>query len=180
MTRSQTNYLARPLLMLAAWLAAPAFAITFIAPRAAAVPGGVVTFKLAGAPDQKPVVTYGDRSVLIARQGDGWLAVLGVGLDTEPGEYHVSVKQPGAAPRELTFTVAQKQYSVQQLKVAPGQVNLSAENEARVASEQEKVRSALAGFTPQSPATLRLAQPVPGRRSSSFGLRRVFNGESRR
>ena len=39
---------------------------------------------------------------------------------------------------------------------------------------------ALAGFAADPPATLRLAQPVPGPRSSSFGLRRVFNGESRK
>jgi len=68
---------------------------------------------------------------------------------------------------------------VQQLKVAPAQVNLSPEDEARVTQEREKVRTALEGFTPEAPATLQLAQPVPGRRSSSFGLRRVFNGESR-
>ena len=61
----------------------------------------------------------------------------------------------------------------------PSQVNLSPEDEARVARETEKVRAALDAFTPDAPATLRLAQPVPGRRSSSFGLRRVFNGESR-
>ena len=34
-------------------------------------------------------------------------------------------------------------------------------------------------FTEEPPATLRLEQPVPGPRSSSFGLRRVFNGQSR-
>ena len=30
-----------------------------------------------------------------------------------------------------------------------------------------------------SPATLRMLQPTPGPRSSSFGLRRVFNGQAR-
>ena len=62
----------------------------------------------------------------------------------------------------------------------PGQVNLSAADEARVKDEQEKVRAAMAGFSADAPATLRLQAPVAGRRSSSFGLRRVFNGESRR
>ena len=69
---------------------------------------------------------------------------------------------------------------MQQLKVPPSQVNLSPEDEARVARETEKVRAALDAFTPEAPATLRLSQPVPGRRSSSFGLRRMFNGEARK
>lgn len=173
-----TNYALRlaPLVLV---LAAPAFSANFIAPRAAAVPGGVVTFKLPGSLDEKPVVKYGDRPVLVARQAEGWLAVLGLGLSTEPGEYHVEVQQPGSNPRQIAFKVVDKKYSVQELKVAPSQVNLSPEDEARVTSEREKVRVALEGFTPDAPATLRLTQPVPGRRSSSFGLRRVFNGESR-
>jgi murein DD-endopeptidase MepM/ murein hydrolase activator NlpD len=174
-----TNYITRLALLGLLAGAAPAFCASFIAPRATAVPGGVVTFKLPGALDQKPVVKYGDRPVLVARQAEGWLAVLGLGLSTEPGEYHVEVQQPGGNPRQMAFKVVDKKYSVQELKVAPGQVNLSPENEARVANEREKVRTALEGFTPDAPATLRLAAPVPGRRSSSFGLRRVFNGESR-
>jgi murein DD-endopeptidase MepM/ murein hydrolase activator NlpD len=58
-------------------------------------------------------------------------------------------------------------------------VNLSPENEARVATETAKVRAVLDSFSSHAPGTLRLDQPVPGRRSSSFGLRRMFNGESR-
>jgi len=80
----------------------------------------------------------------------------------------------------LAFEVAPKEYAVQQLKVPPSQVNLSPEDEARVARESEKVRAALDAFSAEAPATLRLAAPVPGRRSSSFGLRRMFNGESRK
>ncbi len=174
-----TNYLAVSALALV--LSAPAFSGGgFIAPRAAAVPGGVVTFKLPGTADQRPVVRYGDLPVLVVRQADGWLAVAGISLDTAPGEYHVDVQQPGANPRRLPFRIVAKQYRVQELKVAPSQVNLSPEDEARVKREQEKVHAVLTAFTPDAPATLRLEQPVPGPRSSSFGLRRVFNGEARK
>lgn len=159
--------------------AAPGSGPAFVAPRATAVPGGVLTFDLPGAADERPVVTFGDKPVMVVRRSGGWLAVLGLGLATEPGEASITVQQPGADPRTIPFKVGPKQYRTQQLTVAPGQVNLSPADEARVAAEQEKVRAALATFTPDAPATLRLAQPVPGRRSSSFGLRRVFNGESR-
>src|SRR5688500_5216669 len=165
-----TDYLARlALALVAAWapFAAAAGADTFIAPRVAAVPGGVVTFKLPGAADERPVVTYAGKPVLVARQAANWIAVVGIPLDTEPGEYHLDVQQPGADPRQLQFKVLTKDYAVQQLKVPPSQVNLSPENEARVARETEKVRAALDAFTPDAPPTLRLDQPVPGRRSSS-------------
>jgi murein DD-endopeptidase MepM/ murein hydrolase activator NlpD len=97
-----------------------------------------------------------------------------------PGEQAIEVEQPGSDPRRVAFTVKPKQYRTQELKVPPGQVNLSPEDEARVAREREKVVAALASFTPDAPSTLRLIPPVTGPRSSSFGLRRVFNGESRR
>ncbi len=161
-------------------LAGNAAAATFVAPRVAAVPGGVVTFKIPGGIDERPVVTYKDAPVMVVRENAGWLAIVGISLDTEPGDYSVNVQQPGADARELSFKVHPKQYRTQQLKVAPAMVNPSPENEERIAREQKKVRAALDAFTPDAPATLRLAQPVPGPRSSSFGLRRVFNGESRR
>jgi murein DD-endopeptidase MepM/ murein hydrolase activator NlpD len=151
-----------------------------VLPRASAVPGGVVTLPLPGAADEKPAVTYDGKPVMVLKQPSGWVAVVGINLDTEPGEKSIDVQQPGADPRKVPFTVTPKAYRTQQLKVAPGQVNLSPENEARVAREQEKMRAAMNAFAAEPPPTLRLAQPVPGPRSSSFGLRRVFNGESRR
>ena len=162
-------------------LLAPAVhAAGFIAPRNSAVPGGVVTLKLPGGEDEKPVVTRKGHPVMVVRQADAWLAVVGISLDVEPGEYAVDVEQPGKDPRSISYQVLPKQYRTQQLKVAPGQVNLSPENEERATRESVKVRAALDTFSPDPPATLRMAQPVPGPRSSSFGLRRVFNGESRR
>jgi murein DD-endopeptidase MepM/ murein hydrolase activator NlpD len=173
-----TNYLAHLAVLLI--LAPACLAKAFTAPRVSAVPGGVVTFELPGSADERPVVTYAGKPVMVARQADGWLAIVGLSLETEPGRYAVDVQQPGADPRQLPFTVAAKKYRTQQLKVAPGMVNLSPENEERVARESARVRAALDAFTPDAPATLRLVQPVPGPRSSSFGLRREFNGEARR
>ena len=152
----------------------------FIAPRAELAPGGVVVITLPGSADARPTVSYGGKPVLVARNKDAWVAVVGLALDTTPGEIQVDVSLGVGAGRPLKFNVVDKKYSVQELKVPPNQVNLSAEDEARVTRETEKVRAAVDSFTPAAPATLRLAQPVPGRRSSSFGLRRVFNGESRR
>jgi murein DD-endopeptidase MepM/ murein hydrolase activator NlpD len=174
-----TNYLV-PMAFLGVLFVTPAFgAESFIAPRNSSVPGGVVTFKLAGAPDQLPKVAFDGRPVMVVRQDDMWLAILGLPLSVGPGDYSLDVLQPGGSDQKLPFKVTPKEYAVQQLKVAPGQVNLSAENEARVARESKKVRAALDAFTPAAPSTLRFEQPVPGRRSSSFGLRRMFNGEAR-
>jgi murein DD-endopeptidase MepM/ murein hydrolase activator NlpD len=149
-------------------------------PRVSSVPGGVVTFKLPGSAEQRPTVTYDGAPVMVVRDGAAWLAVVGISLDTEPGEQRIEVQQPGRDARKISFKVLPKQYRTQKLKVAPGQVNLSAEDEARVKTEQEKTRAAMAIFSSDAPATLRLQPPVAGPRSSSFGLRRVFNGESRR
>jgi murein DD-endopeptidase MepM/ murein hydrolase activator NlpD len=173
-----TNY-RRPLLWLAL-LPLMARAEPLVLPRALAVPGGVVTLPLAGAADEKPIATFNGNPVLVLKQPAGWLAVVGVNLDAQPGELSLDVQQPGADPRKVAFRIVPKAYRTQQLKVAPSQVNLSPEDEARVAKETEKVHAAITAFTPDAPATLRLPAPVPGPRSSSFGLRRVFNGESRK
>jgi murein DD-endopeptidase MepM/ murein hydrolase activator NlpD len=75
--------------------------------------------------------------------------------------------------------VGEKRYASQSLKVAPRQVNLSAEDLARVNRERIIIDAALNRWSNEQPESLRLPQPVPGVRSSSFGMRRIFNGESR-
>ncbi len=173
-----TNYLRIALLLAIAPFAARAEHP--VLPRASAVPGGVVHLQIPGEAHEKPVVNYDGSPVMVLRQPSGWVAVVGIHLDTRPGAKSVDVQQPGRDPSKISFQVLPKSYRTQQLKVAPGQVNLSSENEQRVAREQEKMRAAMTTFSPEAPPTLRLAQPVNGPRSSSFGLRRVFNGEARR
>ena len=149
-----------------------------ILPRISAVPGGVVALPIDGPADAGPVVTFDSARAMVLRDGDHWLAVVGVPLGTSPGHEQVTVKL-GSAKSQVGFDIAAKEYAVQRLAVPPSQVNLSKSDLARVEKEHVKIRAALSTFSPKPPATLRLLQPTPGPRSSSYGLRRFFNNESR-
>lgn len=81
--------------------------------------------------------------------------------------------------RRIDVPVHPHQYAEQHLKVAPGQVTLSKEVLSRHLRERKQSARVMATWTEPVPASLQLRQPVPGVRSSSFGLRRFFNGQSR-
>ena len=103
---------------------------------------------------------------------------MGIPLAREPGPAVLNIQQ-GVSTLTRGFTVAGKTYRTQTLRVAPKHVDLSAEDAARVAREQPHIRATVATFTASAPKTLRFASPVKGPRSSSFGLRRVFNNQPR-
>jgi murein DD-endopeptidase MepM/ murein hydrolase activator NlpD len=125
-----------------------------------------------------PAVSFEGKRVMVLPKGEGWVAVVGIPLARSPGAAQVEIRQ-GAAPLTRGFTIEGKAYATQSLKVAPRQVDLAPEDAERVARESPILRQAMDTFTETPPATLRLEPPVRGPRSSSFGLRRVFNGQSR-
>jgi murein DD-endopeptidase MepM/ murein hydrolase activator NlpD len=176
------NARCRAMIMIAAALLPAAIARAADAsdalPRTSAVPGGVVTIPIDAPADARPVATLDGARVLVLREDKRWLAVVGIPLDTKPGRRQLVVGQGGQSER-LGFDVAAKTYDVQKLTVAPGQVDLSKRDLERVEGEKQRIRVALRTFTDRPPASLRLLPPVPGPRSSSYGLRRYFNGQSR-
>jgi murein DD-endopeptidase MepM/ murein hydrolase activator NlpD len=151
-------------------------------PEVAAVPGGVARVAL-GAAAARPSATYAGRPVLVLRdaQADGgWIALVGIALGTDPKQrQRLAVRGADGAQREIAFALKPKAYAEQRLSVAPRHVELSPEDLARHERERAHLGAVLRTFSPREPATLRLALPTPGRRSSSFGLRRVFNNQSR-
>ena len=182
----QAPHSRRHLLQAAAWLGAGAALPSSWAqakaagplPRASVVPGGVALLDL-GPAGQAPLVQTADgQPVLVMGDPFGWTAVLGIPLSAEPGAGTVTVRD-GCGTRSLGYTVLAKQYAEQRLKVAPKTVDLSPEDTARWERERDHQKGVMATFSNPKPASLYLAVPVPGRRSSSFGLRRVFNGQSR-
>jgi murein DD-endopeptidase MepM/ murein hydrolase activator NlpD len=143
-------------------------------PHSESVPGGVRIVALPGPANAAPVASFEKHRVMVIRRNEQWLAVVGIPLDASVGTGTVQVQ----ADTARTFAIGPKTYTVQRLTVAPGQVDLSAADAARAAQERTRILSAVATFSAGQP-TLSLLQPVPGIRSSSFGLRRVFNGEAR-
>ncbi len=148
-------------------------------PKALQVPGGVARLSL-GPSATRPQAFAGDVPLLVLGDAIEWTAVVGIALAAVPGEASITVRTAAAGERQLAYTIAPKRYREQQLKVAPGQVDLSPEDLARYERERVQQEQVIATFSsPPALQSLRMRVPVPGRRSSSFGLRRVFNGQSR-
>lgn len=151
-------------------------------PAALQVPGGVARLSL-GPSATRPVAFTGDVPVMVLGDTIEWTAIVGIPLAAKPGEAFITVRTASGEERQVRYTITNKRYREQQLKVAPGQVDLSPADLARY--EREKVQQEQVIATLSAPpamsgsGALRMRVPVPGRRSSSFGLRRVFNGQSR-
>ncbi len=150
----------------------PAPAVGLDLPHENAVPGGVKILQLDSTGPSLPYVDTDDHRALVLREDSKWVAVIGIPLSAPLGMRQVIVR--GTNARQ-----GNKQYASQSLKVAPRQVNLSAADLARVNEEKIRIDHALSHWTEPPPESLRLSQPVPGPRSSSFGSRRIFNGEAR-
>ena len=144
-----------------------------------AVPGGAFALPLGAAPE-RPRANLGGVPVLVIGVAAGWTAVIGLALSTPPGPAMLLVEhEAGLAPLRLRFTVAPKRYAEQRLRVAPGQVDLSPEDQARHERERAHQAEVIATISAPPAGPLRMRPPVDGVRSSSFGLRRVFNGQAR-
>ena len=151
-------------------------------PASAQVPGGIARIAL-GPAATRPLAYAGDVPLLVLGDSAGWTALLGIALATPLGPASIAAQLDGNQ-RQFDYTVSPKKYAEQRLTVAPGTVDLSPENQARYERERAHQAVVMATFT-EPPAnisnasSLRMQVPVAGRRSSSFGLRRVFNGQAR-
>ena len=150
-------------------------------PRDSAVPGGVAHVPL-GPAGQRPQAFADAAPLLVLGDPSGWTALVGIPLSAEPGTARIRVRGEGAeggGEREMAYTVRAKRYTEQHLKVSPRTVDLSPEDLARHERERAHQQAVIATFSAPPSVPLQMRQPTPGRRSSSFGLRRFFNGQAR-
>ena len=150
-------------------------------PKESRVPGGVAIIELGAGAEPPGEVVFNAHRAPVLPGPDGWVAIIGIPLDTAPGAQAAEFRPAGEAePRKLEFSVAGKKYAEQHLKVQNKRhVNPEKEDLERIDREKARIDTALGTYTPGRVPELRMRPPVPGERSSSFGLRRFFNGEPR-
>jgi len=143
------------------------------AAAAESVPGGVYLHPL---PDGVVAVRYQDQPVLIFRQ----VAVVGINLDARPGRHVLTLEYADGHNETRQFAVTDKTYTEQHLTLEnPRMVNPAAEDLARIREESALMGKQYRLFTDPIGSPLPFVQPVDGPLSSSFGRRRVLNGERR-
>jgi len=165
-------------------LLAPALLLAGVARSAPDAPvvaaqGRVARLRL-GAAGQALKAYLDGRRLLVTRERGEWVALAGIPLTAKAGsKLSVEVAYADGRREVRPVRVAGKRYPTQRLTVAPDQAVLPPEQLPRYEQEREHLRQVSQTFTEEGPASLALLQPVEGRRSGSFGLRRIVNGMAR-
>ena len=145
-------------------------------PQEERVPGGIAILSLGAASQAKPNAQFQSTKVLVVEHQGLWKAIVGLPLSLSAGDYAITIEQQKTP---ISFQVADKAYPTQPLTVAPKYVNPPPEVSARIERESKLMSEAFARYTDPAPSNFIMKMPAKGPESSAFGLRRVFNGESR-
>ena len=170
-------------------LGAPAAAVTDGPVRVTVVPsspqpGDVVLLEIGGAPPDVRAEWDG-RPLALFPTAHGVAALVGIDLDVRPGPIAWRVTRPSAAKNGGALaagavTVRARTFPTQPLTLPKGMVDLDAPTLARVETEREELKTALAAGAAERLWRGPFRIPVDGGQpTGGFGLRRVLNGQPR-
>lgn len=144
-------------------------------PKHAPVPGGVAVIDLGPATQPPPTARWGEQSLAIVKDQQHWFALLGIPLDTLPGELEIHVFSASTVAVKIV-PIQVKNYPEQRLTIKnKRKVEPNPEDMIRIEREQTTTAAVKKQFSAPMPETDFLL-PAKGPLSSRFGLRRVFNG----
>jgi len=148
-------------------------------PRQSNVPGGVAIIPLGSKAPER--VSFNNQQVMVLHTDDQWHAVVGIPLSSNPGIHRLELAMSGNQSDSIEFTVNDKSYETQRLTIKnKRKVNPYEKDMPRILSDKKRINTALSTFSHNQPDNMRLHQPVTGRFSSPYGLRRFFNDQPRK
>ena len=144
------------------------------------MPGGIAVINLDRS-DSTPQFRFRGKPVLITRENNQYIAVVGLPLSLKPGEYYIEGNWGDESVlQKKFFVVKHKKYTTQHITIKDKRkVNPYAKDMERILKEKKRKQKARQ-FYSQQEADLDFVMPVQGIKTGSFGKRRVFNGQARR
>ncbi len=160
-------------------------------PRPAAQ-GDVVVVETAARPDEASLVvdpatasrrSAGDGAgrgtpVWFFRDGDRWIALVGIDAEARPGRQLLRVEWSGDEA-DVLVDVKRKKFPTERLNVETKYVEPPAEVTARIVAEKERLDRLWQRNRPERLWRGAFRRPVGVMPNSAFGLQRVFNGQPR-
>lgn len=157
----------------------PVSAGTPTLPKAAAVPGGVAHIILNQPYTKTLQAKFQNQSCMVLAHPANTkqsLVLVGIPLNAKPGHYPLEVRI-NHRWQTLQFKVASKQYVTEKLTI-PNQRKVTPlkQDYQRINDEQTRIVRLYQTYSKDIPDQLTFKTPIQGRRSSSFGKRRIMNG----
>lgn len=144
------------------------------------VPGGiaVVTLPAAAVPAS---ARYSEKRILVTKNNDRHIAIVGLPLETTPGRHFVTVTDRQGKTLNIGFEVADKHYEEQHITIKDKRkVNPEKRDMERITRESKQIKAALRHWSDAEDVVLEFQKPVSGPTSSPYGLRRFFNEQARK
>ncbi len=122
-------------------------------------------------------------TALFARGPRLWRGLIGIDLETPPGDYPIEITLRTAGDSVVhathTLSVTPKDFPTRHLKVAPNFVDPPESVLDRIQRESKRIAAIFGTVDPFRRWDGPFEAPVPGTATSSFGRRSVFNGQPR-
>lgn len=148
-------------------------------PQSINVPGGVMVVPLSVETDEMPSAEFRGQKVMVVRDGTHWLAVLGLSLKLEPGDYFLDTEVDGQKHR-YPISLVDKKYPVQRLTIKnKRKVDPTKKDLVKIGQDRKEIGSAFVTWSQNPRPPLRFDLPVKGYFSSRFGLVRYYNKSPR-
>jgi murein DD-endopeptidase MepM/ murein hydrolase activator NlpD len=128
-------------------------------------------------------VIWEEKNVPAFRLNDQWTTILGVDLESKPGERQanviVTMEDGRTDKRDVTIKIVAKKFPTTELKVEDRYVELSKADLDRANREAKEIEAIHTTITKEALWQTPFTVPIPGGSGTNFGHRRVFNGEPR-
>lgn len=145
------------------------------------VPGGIVKIDLNLERDSRfpePEVYFQGNKVLVYTHNDNYYALVGIPLNAKPGEYKVQYTDYLGFDKFRTFEVKSKKYKISKITIKnKNMVNPDSKTQRRIANDTKKIKQAASEYSGSILDKLTFKQPVRGIPTTSFGAKRIINGQ---